>query len=169
MEEEYKSDPACKRFYREYGGFTICVNIGEKGYVLAEHYNKRFTAFYYLIYGSGRVGKLFDPNYLPMEQKTIVDVQDYFYDELAFQALEDFHLIGFNIYHKHIPWEYKLLTPDDRSVVMNKEKNHLICLNGKVNVSGTSLKRYDHLKLEKDVEYILDNPDGAEICIFSET
>jgi hypothetical protein len=165
---KYFDNPTCKRFFREYDGFTLCVNIGEKGYVLAEHFNERFSAFYYLVYGTGKFGRLFDPNYLDMCEKKVLDVQDYLYDEVVFQSTDDFHLIGFNIFDKDVRWEYKLLTPEDKSIFMKKETNFLICLNGKAIISGKSFKRYDHMKLEMDKEYVIDDLNGAEICIFSE-
>ena len=160
-------DPKCKRFHRNYEEFSICVNIGKKGYVLAEHFNERFSAFYYLIKGSGKFGKLFDSNYLDMHEKKVLNVQDYLYDEVIFQSTEDFHMIGFNILDKRSRWDYKLLTDDDKTLIMQNKTNFLICLNGNTSISGKSLKRYDYLKLEEHEKYTIDTPGSAEICIFS--
>ena len=41
----------CKRYYRNCNEFGICVNIGKKGYVLAEEPTERKTIFQYGIYG----------------------------------------------------------------------------------------------------------------------
>jgi hypothetical protein len=164
---DFPDNPKCKRFFREYDGFTLCVNIGEKGYVFADHFNERFSAFYYLVSGAGKFGRLFDPNYLDMREKKILDVQDYLYDPVVFQATEDFHLIGFNIFSKNDIWQYRLITSEDKSITMGKETNYLVCLNGNATISGNSLKPYDGMKLEKDVEYTIDNLGDAEICIFS--
>jgi len=165
---QYPENPKCKRFFREYDGFTLCVNIGEKGYVFADHFNERFSAFYYAITGTGKFGKLFDPNYLDVREKKVLDVQNYLYDEVVFQATEDFHLIGFNIFDKRDRWEYQLLTSSDKIITMRRETNFLICLNGNVNISGNSLDRYGCMKLESGKEYVItDNSNSAEICIFS--
>lgn len=164
---DFPDNPKCKRFCKEFDEFSLCVNVGERGYVLAEHPNERFSAFYYFISGSGKVGRLFDPNYLNMCEKKILDVQNYLYDPVVFQATEDFHVIGFNIFSKNDIWEYQLITFEDKSITMKKETNYLVCLNGNATISGNSLKRYDSIKLEKDVEYTVDNLGDAEICIFS--
>ena len=164
---DYPSNPKCKRFFREFDEFTLCVNIGEKGYTLAEHFNERFSAFYYPIKGVGKFGRLFDPNYLDMHEKKILDVQDYLYDEVVFQATEDFHLIGFNIFDKSVRWQYQVLTSKDKLITMRKKTNFLICLNGNAIISGNTIKRYGCMQLEENVEYTVDNLGDAEICIFS--
>jgi hypothetical protein len=165
---EYPRNPKCKRFFKEYGEFTLCVNIGEKGYTLLEHFNERYTAFSYLIKGAGRFGKLFDSNYVDMGEKKVLDFQDYFHEPLAYQATEDFHMIGFNIYDKNIRWEYKLLTPKDKTIIVEKEKNFLVCLNGSVSISGENLNMYDYMKIEANQEYYVHDLGDAEVCIFSE-
>ena len=45
----------CKRYFRNCNEFGICVNIGKKGYVLAEEPTERKTIFQYGIYGVGTV------------------------------------------------------------------------------------------------------------------
>ena len=38
--------PKCRRFVRDNIDFDICVNIGQKGYVVAEHPDIRWTTHY---------------------------------------------------------------------------------------------------------------------------
>ena len=57
----------CKRYFRNCNDFGICVNIGKKGYVLAEDPEERKTLFQYGVYGKGRFGKIFDSNYITFE------------------------------------------------------------------------------------------------------
>ena len=53
----------CKRYFRNCNEFGICVNIGKKGYVLAEEPTERKTIFQYGIYGIGKFARIFDlPN-----------------------------------------------------------------------------------------------------------
>ncbi len=159
-------DPKCKRFHRVCEDFSICVNIGEKGYVIAEHSNERFSAFYYPIYGKGKFGKLYDPNYKILESKKILDIQEYMEDSVVFQADEDFHMIGFNTLDKNIKWGCIQVTPDLKSIKLDSDVNFIICLNGKMKVNIKNFKRYDYAKLEKGKEYNLENLEKSESCIF---
>jgi hypothetical protein len=161
------SSPKCKRFHRECDEFSICVNIGEQGYVLAEHYNERFTSFYYLIYGSGKFGRLFDSNYLNLCEKKIIDVQDYFYDEVIFHALEDFHLIGFNTYDKNVKWKSRLINLDEKKLIVSDTKSFLICFNGNPVVNDKKFKRYDYSKLNPNKNYEINLSDNDVLALFT--
>ena len=44
----------CRRFYRVGNELSLCVNIGKKDYVLAEHPVDSNTIYYYGIKGSGK-------------------------------------------------------------------------------------------------------------------
>ena len=105
-------DPKCRRFYRVCGDFSLCVNIGEKGYVLAEHPNERYTIFYYGIRGSGKFARLFEEKYLTIEEGKLYDVQEYVNSNVVFQAEEDFHLIGFNTNDKNIKWQAQIINTE---------------------------------------------------------
>ena len=50
----------CKRYFRNCNDFGICVNIGKKGYVLAEDPIERTTIFQYGIYGVGKFARILD-------------------------------------------------------------------------------------------------------------
>ena len=86
----------CKRYFRNCNEFGICVNIGKKGYVLAEEPTERKTIFQYGIYGIGKFARIFDPNYIVFEGGKFYDVREYEKDNVVFEAQEDFFLIGFN-------------------------------------------------------------------------
>lgn len=158
-------DPTCRRFHRNCEDFTLCVNIGEKGYVLAEHPNERYTIFYYGLYGSGRFGKIFESDFIELDSKhhKIVDVQDYVNSEVVFQAHEDFCIIGFNTMDKNIRWNARML---DKNIKIVKEykKSVLICLDGNIIVNGKKFKRYHYASLNMGEEYNLDlNQDSATV------
>jgi hypothetical protein len=160
-----------KRYTREYkeDGFAICANIGKKGAVFIENMFHQRYAFYYTLYGSHKVGRLFDSNFVHItETKTLVDLQNYWDDDgFVTQSTSDFHVIGFNVFTTDFSWEAKLLTAEDKTIIMEKQKNILVCLNGKAIISGNPLKRYDYMKLEPNQEYVVDKWDNAEIAIFS--
>lgn len=160
-------DPRCKRFYRQCEDFTICVNIGEKGYVLAENPNERFTIFVYGIYGSGKFGKIFESDYLNLNSNKIIDIQDYVHSKVLFEGTEDFYMIGFNTLDKDIKWEAELLTSENKSVVAKPIKSFLLCLNGDVSVNGKKFKRYDYTEIFPDKEYSLDIKENGAVGLFT--
>lgn len=165
------NDPKCKRFHRKYENFSLCVNIGEKGYVLAEHPNERYTIFYYLIYGSGLFGKVFDeenPIILDSKKSKIFDVQHYINDKVLFEATEDFYIIGFNTLDKNIKWKYFLLNQETKKVKSEYSKSYLVCLNGKPLINNYEFKRYDYSSLLKNKEYECEIKEKDVIIIFSQ-
>lgn len=160
------NDPKCKRYHRKCEHFSICVNIGEKGYVLAEHPNERYSMFYYPIYGKGKFGKLYDSNYQVLEPKKILDIQNYLNDSVVFEAMEDFHLLGFNTLDKSIKWGHLLLLEDIKTLCLKTQINFILCLNGKIKVNNKEIKRYDYAQLSKDVEYTIEYENNSEACVF---
>jgi hypothetical protein len=164
-------DPKCKRFYRNCEDFGLCVNIGEKGFVLAEHPNERFTIFYYGVYGSGRFGRIFESDFINLDSKnkTIEDVQDYVHSKVLFEATENFFIIGFNTYDKNIKWKAKLLTSKNKIVKTNSEegKSFLLSLNGNVFVNDKKFKRYDYAEIFPNVEYKLNIDENGAMGLFS--
>lgn len=160
------NDPKCKRFHRKCDEFSLCVNIGEAEYVIAEHSNERYCVFYYVIKGRGKIGKLFDANYILAEPKKMYDVQSLMNDSIAFQALEDFHLIGFNTLDKSIKWGCKELDENNKTINLSLENNILLCLNGTMKINNKSIKRYDYVSLESNVTYNIDINSDTEAFIF---
>ena len=53
----------CKRYFRNCNEFGICVNIGKKGYVLAEEPTERKTIFQYGINGIEKIARIAVENY----------------------------------------------------------------------------------------------------------
>ena len=105
----------CKRYFRNCNDFGICVNIGKKGYVLAEDPIERTTIFQYGIYGVGKFARIFDPNYITFEGGKFYDVREYEKDNVVFEAQDDFFLIGFNKLDSY-DWEGRLIDDDEKSL-----------------------------------------------------
>jgi hypothetical protein len=160
-------DPKCKRFFRMAEEFSLCVNIGERGYVLAEHHNERDTIFYYANYGRGKFGKPFESDYIMIESNIITDVQDYARSEVIFQALEDFYLIGFNTPDKNIKWDAELFTSKDKILINKKDKSFAICLHGNVSINDKQLKKYDYVEISSGIEYKLNIDKNGALGLFS--
>ena len=99
----------CKRYFRNCNDFGICVNIGKKGYVLAEDPIERTTIFQYGIYGVGKFARIFDPNYITFEGGKFYDVREYEKDNVVFEAQDDFFLIGFLLFLQPLYHTYQTL------------------------------------------------------------
>lgn len=166
---ENLSDPRCKRFFRKCEDFSICVNIGEKGYVLAENPNERFTIFLYGVYGSGKFGRIFESNFIELDSKhnKIFDVQDYVHSKVLFEGTEDFHMIGFNTFDKNIKWDAELLTSKDKTISAKLGRSFLLCLNGDVMINDKKFKRYDYAEIFPGIEYNLNIGENGALGLFS--
>lgn len=162
-------DPRCKRFFRQCEDFSLCVNIGESGYVIAENPNERFTVFYYGVYGSGRFGRIFESDFIKLDSKynKIVDVHDYVHSKILFEGTEDFHLIGFNTLDKNVKWEAELLTSKDKIVTAKLGRSFLLCLNGDVMINDKKFKRYDYAEIFSGIEYNLNIGENGALGLFS--
>jgi hypothetical protein len=161
-------DPRCKRFHRVCDDFSICVNIGEKGYVLAEHPNERYTSFYYPVYGNGKFAKLFENEYLNLEEGRLYDVQEYLNSDVIFQAKEDFNLIGFNTNNKNIKWKAQIINTEKNKFNIEYYKSYLMCLNGKISINGKNFKKYDYALLDIEKEYIIDSKENSVVAVFTQ-
>jgi hypothetical protein len=164
-------DPKCKRFYRQCQDFSLCVNMGEKGYVLAEHPNERFTIFYYGLYGSGIFGRVFDkhePIILDATKNEVVDVQKYVHDKIIFESTEDFYIVGFNTNDKSIKWEARIINPGEETIESHFLKSYLLCLNGGPVVNMKRFKRYDYAQVIPDKDYKLIVRDDDILILFSQ-
>ena len=155
----------CRRFYRECSEFSICVNIGKKDYVLAEHPSNTNTVFYYVIKGSGKLGKMFSEDFITIKETDFVDVRDTIYDYRTFQSLEDFHLIGFNTLDKKQNWEGRLVKPDENIIRELYKPSFLICFNGKPIINNKTIKRYEYSSLDLSKEYKI-NLNGGVLGLF---
>ena len=154
----------CRRFYRECSEFSICVNIGKKDYVLAEHPSNTNTVFYYVIKGSGKLGKMFSEDFITIKETNFVDVRDTIYDYRTFHSLEEFHLVGFNTNDKNQRWDGRLVTENELDIrsmydtpKMSNKRNFLVCFDGKPVVNGKILKRYDYSEIYPTKTYNIEH------------
>ena len=156
----------CRRFYRQGTDFSLCVNIGKKDYVLAEHPSNTNTIFYYGVKGLGKLGKLFSEECVTMKAGDFTDVRDTVYDYRTFHSLEDFHLVGFNTLKKGQNWEGRLVKDDEKLLDLTlvrelRKQSFLVCFNGSPEVNGKNLRRYEYSKLNLDKTYEINLNDGV--------
>ena len=160
----------CRRFYRESGEFSLCVNIGKKDYVLAEHPSNTNTVFYYVVKGSGKLGKMFSEDSVTLKETDFFDVRDTLYDYRTFHGLEDFHVVGFNTLDKKQNWEGRLVKPDENILDLNIIRElykpaFLVCFNGKPIINNITMKRYEYSSLDLSKEYKI-NLNGGVLGLF---
>jgi len=171
IQENLLPEPKCKRIFKNCGDFSLCINIGEKGYILTEQPINRTTIFYYGLYGSGKFGRIFESDYILLDAKNnlVVDVTDYVHDRILFEALEDFYIIGFNTFDKSWKWTAQLLTNEDKIFHNTSTRSYLVVVSKNVKVNGTLIKRYDYSHLEVDKTYDLDIPEKSSAIVFTRT
>ena len=146
-------DDGNKRFYRRCDEFAICVNIGKEGYVTAESPDDRNTIFQYIVYGRGKAGIMFTEDHIEFKEREFVDLRKYVHEYVMSFASEDFFIIGFNTYDKYQKWDARLIS--DRETELNLRsvydtiepftgRTFILCLDGKPQINGKRLKRYDY-------------------------
>jgi hypothetical protein len=164
-----KEIPKCKRVLRNYDDFSLCVNIGQRGYVLAEHPNERNNLFYYGLYGSGKFGKIFESDciILDAKNKELVNVSEYIYDKVVFEALSDFYIIGFNTFDKNVKWDGRLITNDESPFVVDEPNSYFICLNGNIRINDKEFKRFDYALVDVGKEYQIKIAENSALGLFT--
>lgn len=162
-----EKDPKCKRFIRQYKDFSICVNIGEKGYVLAEHPNERYTTHYYVPYGTGRFGKIFGDKHIVFEPLKFYDVEEYVREKVIFESFEDFCLIGFNTDDKNVKWEGKVITKLESNTLIVDKQTLIINFDKPFEINQKEFKKYDYTELYPQKQYNLSVPEKYVIALFS--
>ena len=158
--------PKCKRFLKKVDDeFTICAEIGEKGYTQVEYHNLRYTLYQYTVYGGGKYGVIndsgvnfehFDIN--PDPSKRLLSTKEAMGKNTLFVADEDFHIIGFGSLDMDVDWDGKLVT---ESFICDNDNSWMICLDGRPIVNQKELAMYDYAKLEVGKLYNIDIKDGT--------
>ena len=148
----------CRRFHRVGNNFTLCVNIGKKDYVLAEHPDDTNTIFYYGVKGIGKLGTMFSEDFILIKEGDFADVRHYHDKYRIFHSQEDFHLVGFNTLSKGEKWEGRLIKDDETEIDLGYIKQltnciFLVCFNGRPVVNGKIMKRYEYALLNGMKEY----------------
>ena len=144
--------------------FSLCVNVGKKGHVIAEDPRERFTIYQYNIYGGGKAGVMFEEGYIESQVGVLMDLRPHIHKKVIFEATEDFFTIGFNTLDKNQNWEGRLVNKNETKLDLNyirelEKETFLICFDGKPLVNNKQMKRYDYaaINLSKDYDIKLNN------------
>ncbi len=153
-----------RRAVRHCEHFSLCVNIGKKGHVIAEDPRERFTIYQYNIYGGGKAGVMFEEGYIESQVGVLMDLRPHINKKVIFEATEDFFTIGFNTLDKNQNWEGRLVNKNETKLDLNyirelEKQTFLICFDGKPLVNNKQMKRYDYaaINLSKDYDIKLNN------------
>lgn len=156
-----------RRAIRHCEHFSLCVNIGKKGHVIAESPDERHTIYQYLVYGGGKAGVMFEEGYIESKEGVLMDLRQHVHKKVIFEATEDFFTIGFNTLDKGQNWEGRLVRPDENILDLNiirelHKPSFLICFNGKPTINNKTMKRYEYSTLDLSKEYNINlNGDGV--------
>ena len=118
----------CRRFYRESGEFSLCVNIGKKDYVLAENPIDSNTIFYYGIKGIGKLGTMFSEDHVLVREGEFVDVRSYlhkFRREKNYTIKEDrIYILFFSFFSLILIFSFKIIFISLQNSTYNESKNY---------------------------------------------
>ena len=142
-----------RRYNKKCEEFRICAEVGDKNVIFLETIKERTTLYQIVIKGSGRVGKLFDSDYVNLDDETdsFVDLKKFKGYNTIFQSYTPFKIYGFNTYDLNQDWDGKLI----KDSFVGDDRSWLICFDGEPVINGIEIKPRDYVKLEKknyDVE-----------------
>ena len=155
-----------RRAIRHCDDFSLCINMGKKGYVIAETPEERNTIFQYIIYGGGKAGVMFEEGYFEGRVGELMDIRKYIRKHGIFEATEDFLILGFNTLDKNQNWEGRLVSKDETKLNLDiirelRKETFLICFDGKPVVNEKQMKRYDYAKIDLNKDYNVELNGGA--------
>ena len=155
-----------RRAVRHCEHFSLCVNVGKKGHVIAEDPRERFTIYQYNIYGGGKAGVMFEEGYIESQVGVLMDLRPHVHKKVIFEATEDFFTIGFNTLDKNQNWEGRLVKKNEAKLDLNyirelEKKTFLICFDGKPVVNNKQMKRYDYARINLSKDYDIKLNNGA--------
>ena len=155
-----------RRAVRHCEHFSLCVNVGKKGHVIAEDPRERFTIYQYNIYGGGKAGVMFEEGYIESQVGVLMDLRPHVHKKVIFEATEDFFTIGFNTLDKNQNWEGRLVKKNETKLDLNyirelEKETFLICFDGKPVVNNKQMKRYDYARINLSKDYDIKLNNGA--------
>ena len=155
-----------RRAVRHCEHFSLCVNVGKKGHVIAEDPRERFTIYQYNIYGGGKAGVMFEEGYIESQVGVLMDLRPHIHKKVIFEATEDFFTIGFNTLDKNQNWEGRLVKKNETKLDLNyirelKKETFLICFDGKPVVNNKQMKRYDYASINLSKDYVIKLNNGV--------
>ena len=139
--------------------WMACANKLDKGYLGLEYGSIRKTIFQYIFYGSAKICKVFSDETRIIENKgEIIDVKEYYKQDVIFNFLEDSYIWGFNQLNESDNWDAKLVKEKQ---IVGTCNSVLVCLDGSPIVNENTLQRFDFDELQENKIYNIDIRDGV--------
>ena len=82
------------RYFKKCEEFAICSEVGESNFLFPETSDERRTLYQIVVKGTGRVGKIFDSEYIELDEQNnyFVDLKKYMGTDTIFQSHTPFHI-----------------------------------------------------------------------------
>ena len=139
--------------------WMACANKADKGYLGLEYGSDRKTIFQYIFYGSAKICKVFSDETRIIENKgEIIDVKEFYKQDVIFNFLEDSYIWGFNKLNESDNWDAKLVKEKQ---IVGTCNSVLVCLDGNPIVNKNTLQRYDFDELQENKIYNIDIRNGV--------
>ena len=158
------SVPRCKQFISKCDNeFSLCADIGEKGFVGVEHPEERRTLYQYILSGQLTFNTLDEERVklhssISSDRYSLLNVKEFLYKYTLIKADTDFSVIGFNTLDRNVDWDGKIVT---ESFVCDNDTSYLVCFDGNPIINEKELRRFDYAKLNKGKDYDISLNDGV--------
>ena len=126
--------------------FALCAEVSDGNVVHVEDVSERYTLYQVIVKGSGRMGKIFDSDYVVGDVNGVyfADVKQFLGHHTVFESFEPAQMYGFNTLDLEQDWDGKLI----EASFQGDDKSWLVCFDGRPVINDVELSRMDYAKLE---------------------
>ncbi len=146
--------PKADNYFKRCKDFFLCILKSDANYATVEYPR---TLYCYIVYGSTKVGKLFESDYKTLVAGNLYNMKEYIDDYTVMKTNESLFWIGFNVL-KDQNWEGRLITED--FIVVDK-KSYAVCFDGEPSINGKVFSQYDYSEITPGKKYKVDISSGV--------
>ena len=134
------------RYFKKCEEFALCAEVSDGNVVEVEDKSERYTLYQIVVKGSGRMGKIFDNDYIVGDINGVyfADLREYLGHHTIFESFEPVQMYGFNTLDLKQDWDGKLV----ESSFQGDDKSWLVCFKGNPTINGKELRVMDYAKLK---------------------
>ena len=134
------------RYFKKCEEFALCAEVSDGNVVEVEDASERYTLYQIVVKGSGRMGKIFENDYIVGDANGVyfADLKEYLGHHTIFESFEPVQMYGFNTLDLKQDWDGKLV----ESSFQGDDKSWLICFKGNPIINEKELRVMDYAKLE---------------------
>ena len=109
------------RYFKKCEEFALCAEVSDGNVVQVEDASERYTLYQIVVKGSGRMGKIFDNDYIVGDINGVyfAHLREYLGHHTVFESFEPVQMYGFNTLDLKQDWDGKLVESsfqgDDKS------------------------------------------------------